>query len=104
MIPVPEEIGAILAKLRAAGFEAQAVGGCVRDSLLGLTPGDWDICTSALPEEVASCFGEGNIIPTGQASKPAARSFFRIASISAGTGIISRPSGRRWPPLPGSAP
>ncbi len=65
MIPIPEEIGAILAKLRAAGFEAQAVGGCVRDSLLGLTPGDWDICTSALPEEVVACFGEENTIPTG---------------------------------------
>jgi len=65
MISVPPEIGAILAKLRAAGYEAQPVGGCVRDSLLGLTPGDWDICTSALPEEIVAVFGEANTIPTG---------------------------------------
>ena len=65
MITVPPEIAAILDKLRAAGHEAQAVGGCVRDSLLGLTPGDWDICTSALPEEVVACFGEADTIPTG---------------------------------------
>ena len=65
MITVPPEIAAILDKLRAAGHEAQAVGGCVRDSLLGLTPGDWDICTSALPEEVVACFGAAGTIPTG---------------------------------------
>ena len=65
MIPIPPEIDAILAKLRSAGYEAQPVGGCVRDSLLGRTPGDWDICTSALPEEVAAVFGEENTIPTG---------------------------------------
>ncbi len=65
MIPVPPEIGAILTKLRTAGYEAQPVGGCVRDSLLGLTPGDWDICTSALPEEVVALFGEEDTIPTG---------------------------------------
>ena len=65
MISVPPEIEAILKGLREAGYEAQCVGGCVRDSLLGLTPGDWDICTSARPEEVAACFGEENTIPTG---------------------------------------
>ena len=36
-------------KLRQAGFEAYAVGGCVRDALLGLTPHDYDLCTNALP-------------------------------------------------------
>ena len=65
MIPIPEEVGAILTKLRTAGYEAQPVGGCVRDSLLGLTPGDWDVCTSALPEEVVALFGEEDTIPTG---------------------------------------
>ncbi|MBR3555576.1 MAG: NUDIX domain-containing protein [Oscillospiraceae bacterium] len=65
MIPIPPEIEAILTGLRAGGYEARCVGGCVRDSLLGLTPGDWDICTSALPEEVVACFGEENTIPTG---------------------------------------
>jgi len=65
MISIPKEIASILARLRSEGYEAQCVGGCVRDSLLGLEPGDWDICTSALPEEVTACFGEENTIPTG---------------------------------------
>ena len=65
MISLPPEIAAILDKLRAGGYEAQAVGGCVRDSLLGLTPGDWDICTSALPGEIVACFGAADTIPTG---------------------------------------
>jgi len=65
MISVPPEIRSVLASLRALGREAFPVGGCVRDSLLGLTPGDWDICTSALPEEVVACFGVENTIPTG---------------------------------------
>ena len=65
MIPVPPDIQALLDVLRGAGFEACPVGGCVRDSLLGLTPGDWDICTSALPGEVIALFGEENTIPTG---------------------------------------
>lgn len=41
------------------------MGGCVRDSLMGITPHDWDICTSALPEEVTELFNEYQIIPTG---------------------------------------
>ena len=45
-----------LERLEQAGFEAWFVGGCVRDSLLGLAPGDWDVATSALPEETAACF------------------------------------------------
>ena len=65
MISVPPEIAAILAKLRAAGYEAQSVGGCVRDSLLGFIPGDWDLCTSAPPEAVIACFGEDRTVPTG---------------------------------------
>ena len=50
-IPVPEAIRRLMAVLEARGFEACAVGGCVRDSLLGRTPSDWDLCTSALPEQ-----------------------------------------------------
>jgi tRNA nucleotidyltransferase (CCA-adding enzyme) len=65
MISIPAEIASILEKLRGLGYEAQPVGGCVRDSLLGLIPGDWDIATSALPEEVIACFGEDHTIPTG---------------------------------------
>ncbi len=55
----------LLDKLHAAGYKAYAVGGCVRDSLLGQTPHDWDLCTSALPEQVMELFGEKNCIPTG---------------------------------------
>ena len=65
MISVPPETEAVLEALRGAGFEAYPVGGCVRDSLLGLTPGDWDVTTSALPGEVIALFGEENTIPTG---------------------------------------
>ena len=43
---------ALLARLHGAGYAAYAVGGCVRDSLLGRTPQDWDLCTSARPELV----------------------------------------------------
>ena len=53
---IPEGAHAILNTFRQAGFEAYVVGGCVRDTLLGRTPGDWDICTSALPEETKGLF------------------------------------------------
>ena len=55
----------LLDKFHAAGYKAYVVGGCVRDSLLGQTPHDWDLCTSALPEQVMELFGEENCIPTG---------------------------------------
>lgn len=47
----------ILEELRKRGYEAFVVGGCVRDALLGRVPGDWDITTSALPEEIKQVFG-----------------------------------------------
>ena len=56
---------ALLARLHGAGYAAYVVGGCVRDSLLGRTPQDWDLCTSARPEQVLALFGEGQCIPTG---------------------------------------
>ena len=56
---------ALLTRLHGAGYAAYAVGGCVRDSLLGRTPQDWDLCTSARPEQVLALFGEGQCIPTG---------------------------------------
>ena len=56
---------ALLDALHRAGFAAYAVGGCVRDSLLGLDPHDWDLCTSARPEQVMALFGEEKCIPTG---------------------------------------
>ena len=56
---------ALLDALHRAGFAAYAVGGCVRDSLLGLAPHDWDLCTAARPEQVMELFGEKQCIPTG---------------------------------------
>ena len=55
----------LLDALHGAGHAAYAVGGCVRDSLLGLAPHDWDLCTSARPEQVMALFGEETCIPTG---------------------------------------
>ena len=55
-IILPENVNYIINELEKAGFEAFAVGGCVRDSVLGRTPSDWDITTSATPEEVKSVF------------------------------------------------
>ena len=56
---------ALLDTLHAAGYAAYAVGGCVRDSLLGRTAHDWDLCTSALPQQVMALFGAEQCIPTG---------------------------------------
>ncbi|WP_243134821.1 CCA tRNA nucleotidyltransferase [Murimonas intestini] len=55
-IDLPEHVQAIIGKLEEAGYEAYAVGGCVRDSLIGRIPGDWDITTSAKPGEVKALF------------------------------------------------
>jgi tRNA nucleotidyltransferase (CCA-adding enzyme) len=55
-IEIPAEAAWILKQLNERGFEAYVVGGCVRDSLLGRTPYDWDITTSALPEQVKEIF------------------------------------------------
>ena len=50
-VEIPSNITRILDMLESAGFEAYIVGGCVRDSLMGIQPHDYDITTSALPEE-----------------------------------------------------
>lgn len=55
-IQLPEKVTKIIATLEAAGCEAYAVGGCVRDSILGRKPDDWDITTSAKPAEVKRLF------------------------------------------------
>ena len=57
--------GEVVSRLLYAGYDAYVVGGCVRDALLGREANDWDICTSALPEETLALFGEKNCIPTG---------------------------------------
>ena len=55
-INLPKNVDKIINALYAAGYEAYAVGGCVRDSILGRVPNDWDITTSAKPEEVKAIF------------------------------------------------
>ena len=55
-IQLPEKVKVVIQTLEAAGYEAYAVGGCVRDSVLGRIPADWDITTSALPEQVKELF------------------------------------------------
>ena len=53
-IKMPAQAAKVIQTLEQHGFEAYIVGGCVRDSILGRTPGDWDITTSAAPEETKS--------------------------------------------------
>ncbi|MBE6985655.1 MAG: HD domain-containing protein [Ruminococcaceae bacterium] len=55
-ITIPTAVARLLRRLQEAGFLAYAVGGCVRDSILGKMPNDWDICTSARPEQTAALF------------------------------------------------
>lgn len=63
--PISPPAAKALEMLRAAGYEAWIVGGCVRDFLLGLPPKDYDITTSALPEETKRVFQGSHIIETG---------------------------------------
>ena len=62
---MPKNVDIAINLLQSAGFEAYAVGGCVRDSLLGKTPNDWDITTSAKPEDMKSVFSDFHCIDTG---------------------------------------
>lgn len=62
---MPKNVDIAINLLQSAGFEAYAVGGCVRDSLLSKTPNDWDITTSAKPEDMKSVFADFHCIDTG---------------------------------------
>lgn len=64
-IRIPENVMTALMLLEQNGYSAYAVGGCVRDSLLGKAPYDWDICTSAAPGQTMECFADYRVIPTG---------------------------------------
>ncbi len=55
-IDLPQDVDNIIEKLESAGYEAYAVGGCVRDSILGREPDDWDITTSATPSQIKEIF------------------------------------------------
>ena len=61
---MPQEVRSLLALLESAGYQGWAVGGCVRDTLRGAVPSDWDVTTDARPERVMALFGE-RAIPTG---------------------------------------
>lgn len=65
MRSLPKEVEIVLAKLRENGFEAYPVGGCVRDLLLGKAPNDWDITTSAKPEQTLAVFEEYKTLTNG---------------------------------------
>ena len=63
---LPQAVQYCITSLEAAGFRAFAVGGCVRDSLLGLTPADFDLCTSATPEQIAQVFVRHQLLHHGE--------------------------------------
>ncbi len=62
---LPDKIANILDRLEARGYEAWVVGGCVRDSLLGIVPHDYDICTSALPQQTQEVFSDFALVLAG---------------------------------------
>jgi tRNA nucleotidyltransferase (CCA-adding enzyme) len=65
MMHLPEYVERCRAALEEAGFACYAVGGCVRDALLGLTPQDYDLCTSALPDQIRQVFASENLVLAG---------------------------------------
>lgn len=64
-IVLPSKIEYVLSTLNNNGYEGYIVGGCVRDFLMGKDPHDYDITTSATPEQVKECFGQNKIVETG---------------------------------------
>ena len=64
-IALPPQVEQVLRRLEERGYEAYAVGGCVRDAILGRAPNDWDVTTSALPEQTAACFADCRVVETG---------------------------------------
>ena len=64
-IQLPFTVKMIIEKLESKGYDAYAVGGCVRDTVMGKCPSDWDICTSALPCETLDVLKKDNIIKNG---------------------------------------
>ena len=65
MFHVPQNISALLLRLEAAGYPSVIVGGCVRDSLLGQTPHDWDLATAATPDEMKTVLSDFRLLETG---------------------------------------
>ena len=65
MWKLPAGVEFVLGRLHEAGYQAYVVGGCVRDTLLGLPPKDWDVCTNALPKQMQRVFADCHVIETG---------------------------------------
>ena len=65
MIDLPAHAARAIARLEDAGYETWAVGGCVRDSLCGAQPHDWDLCTAARPAQMQAVFADGRVLETG---------------------------------------
>ncbi len=63
---LPDQVQACMERLHDKGFEAYAVGGCVRDSLLGLTPEDYDLCTNASPDQIRRIFSDYSLVRSGE--------------------------------------
>ena len=63
---LPASVCQLISRLESAGYEAYAVGGCVRDMLCGRTPHDWDLCTSAMPWETKACFPDCTVLTIGE--------------------------------------
>ncbi len=66
VINLPDNVRFIINRLKKSGFDAYIVGGCVRDSLMGKTPADWDITTDALPSDIARIFKDRNLVRIGE--------------------------------------
>ena len=64
-INIPDGANLLIHALQDNGYSAYVVGGCVRDSILGREPHDWDICTSATPEQMLEVFKDRRVIETG---------------------------------------
>lgn len=65
-MPLPEDVRYCLEKLENCGFDAYVVGGCVRDSLLGLVPQDYDLCANATPEQIVNVFSDRKLVRNGE--------------------------------------
>ena len=63
---LPASVSQLISRLESAGYEAYAVGGCVRDMICGRTPHDWDLCTSAMPWETKACFLDCTMLTIGE--------------------------------------
>ena len=63
---LPKSVQLCINALEAAGYPTYAVGGCVRDALLGLQPHDHDLCTAATPEEICAVFADLPLVKAGE--------------------------------------